>query len=245
MPKNSKFSKSTKAKRPSRRQNRSAPTHQGRTPGQVALYHVPLFPAVARQHGQLYYDRSMPLTTGATGNVTYLVFSANGMYDPDIIGTGHQPMGFDQMMSLYNHYTVVRSSITFTFVIDSPAGLPIRAAVGIFPSSAPSSNPLVFMENGLLVSHAYPGAVSANQAAAPSLTLNCDVARTFGRKSEKDVIYTTELSGDASNNPAEQTYFIFGAWQIYIDGATSTTLKVDVLMSYDAVYWEPKKEAIS
>jgi len=168
------------------------------------------------------------------------------MFDPDIISTGHQPMGFDQMMSLYNHYTVVRASITFTFNVSSQVtGLPYRAALGVFPSVSPASDPHIFMENGLLVSNSFSGNPTPNQFPLPSLTLNCDVAKIFGRKSDKDVIFTTELSGDASSNPAEQSYFIFGAWQIAIDGVHATTLDLDVLISYDAVYWEPRKESLS
>ncbi len=40
------------------------------------------------------------------------VFTANGLFDPDITGTGHQPRGFDQFMALYDKYVVVSSSIT-------------------------------------------------------------------------------------------------------------------------------------
>lgn len=33
-------------------------------------------------------------------------YAANGMYDPDLTGTGHQPLGYDQMATLYNDYRV-------------------------------------------------------------------------------------------------------------------------------------------
>ncbi len=47
-------------------------------------------------------------TTGAPA--TY-VFSCNGLYDPNITGTGHQPHGFDQLMQNYKNYQVLSSSI--------------------------------------------------------------------------------------------------------------------------------------
>jgi len=40
------------------------------------------------------------------------IFKANGCYDPNTSGTGHQPMGFDQWASFYNHYIVVGAKIT-------------------------------------------------------------------------------------------------------------------------------------
>ena len=43
-----------------------------------------------------------PSVGGCSGHT----FAANGLYDPDISGTGHQPMGFDQIAQLYLRYTV-------------------------------------------------------------------------------------------------------------------------------------------
>lgn len=34
-------------------------------------------------------------------------FQLNGLYDPDVTTTGHQPMGYDQFAALYEHYKVV------------------------------------------------------------------------------------------------------------------------------------------
>lgn len=38
-------------------------------------------------------------------------WAANNMYDPNVSGTGHQPMYFDQMCALYNHWTVIGAKI--------------------------------------------------------------------------------------------------------------------------------------
>jgi len=43
---------------------------------------------------------------------TYLEYALNGLYDPDITGTGGQPVGFDQYASLYKNYRVMASSIS-------------------------------------------------------------------------------------------------------------------------------------
>ncbi len=53
------------------------------------------------------YQTSGTLNPGVAGVAAIQVMTANGLYDPDITGVGHQPRGFDQIMALYNHYTVV------------------------------------------------------------------------------------------------------------------------------------------
>jgi len=40
------------------------------------------------------------------------VFGANNAFDPDYTGAGHQPNGFDQLMTMYEHYQVIGSKIT-------------------------------------------------------------------------------------------------------------------------------------
>lgn len=53
-------------------------------------------------------------TTGAgagAGTCTVRVFNAASLYDPDYSGTGHQPLGFDQIMPMYDHYVVLGAQI--------------------------------------------------------------------------------------------------------------------------------------
>jgi len=50
------------------------------------------------------------------------IFMANGMYDTDVSGTGHQPYGYDTLATQYNQWTVLRSKITVT-VYNNQSGL--------------------------------------------------------------------------------------------------------------------------
>lgn len=49
-----------------------------------------------------------------TTSLTAHRFGANGMFDPDDTGGGHQPLGFDQYAQFYNHYQVMGSRIKVT-----------------------------------------------------------------------------------------------------------------------------------
>lgn len=57
--------------------------------------------------------------TSTTGLIGQYIFRANSVFDPDLTGTGHQPMGFDQWVTLYNHYVVVGAKITIQCITDS------------------------------------------------------------------------------------------------------------------------------
>lgn len=48
---------------------------------------------------------------GAAGAMTVRIYNAGGLYDPDYSGTGHQPLGFDQIMPMYDHYVVLGATI--------------------------------------------------------------------------------------------------------------------------------------
>lgn len=53
--------------------------------------------------------------SSTTGTPSYYTFAGNSLYDPDITGVGHQPLGYDQWTPLYNKYTVFGSKIEVNF----------------------------------------------------------------------------------------------------------------------------------
>ena len=66
-----------------------------------------LGPLPMTQKAKFNYFNGFNLDVGAVGIPASYVFSANGLYDPNITGIGHQPRGFDQLMALYDHYVVI------------------------------------------------------------------------------------------------------------------------------------------
>lgn len=73
-------------------------------------------------------------TTGRTGSD--LAFRLNGMYDPYFPTGGHQPMGFDQMIALYNVYTVYKVEVQVRVVEVSTSGGKTFVAINQRPSTA-------------------------------------------------------------------------------------------------------------
>jgi len=56
----------------------------------------------------LTYTSEQKTVGGAIGGVVGIVheYALNGLYDPDLSGVGHQPMGFDQLSAMWKRYRV-------------------------------------------------------------------------------------------------------------------------------------------
>lgn len=92
------------------------------------------------------YAESITLTQGT---LTQYMFSATNLYDPNITGTGHQPMGFDQWGTFYNHWMVVGSKITVTATgKDSSDTGATTLCVFLSDDTTANTNPLTLIEEG-------------------------------------------------------------------------------------------------
>ena len=60
---------------------------------------------------RLRYVTKFTLTPEVNDVSVCKVFRANDLYDPDYSVGGHQPLGFDQLATLYDHFVVVGSKI--------------------------------------------------------------------------------------------------------------------------------------
>uniref|UniRef100_UPI004047BAAF hypothetical protein n=1 Tax=Flavobacterium sp. TaxID=239 RepID=UPI004047BAAF len=59
--------------------------------------------------------------TAAGGTVAGNTFAANGIFDPDITGVGHQPLYRDNFAAIYDQYAVLGSKIKVTFLSSAAA----------------------------------------------------------------------------------------------------------------------------
>ena len=68
-----------------------------------------------RAYAKHCYCETIALTSGTETNVTVYEFSANSLYDPNKTGTGHQPMGRDEVAGMYQNYHVAGGTIEVTY----------------------------------------------------------------------------------------------------------------------------------
>ncbi len=221
------------------RQNK-APTHNAPKALNELKGQTPLFPAHTTKKLP-YYELGFSLT-GTAGVITQYAFSANGLYDPNVTGTGHQPLGFDTMMLYYEQYTVLRSRITIRMV-----GNGSQAAV-VSLCLAPDTTALALpdvMENGLCTTHVVDGRGNGGYGTGTRigrLDLACDVAKYFGRRTAKELLDDPNLYGTVSSNPTEQVYFIVNMWG-FGTFSDNTNVICEATIEYIATFWEPRKVA--
>lgn len=215
-------------------QKKAATTATKGSTWKIAISKPPVFP-LANQYirNQLYYE-IIP-TVGTTSALPQQFFTANSVFDPYSSTGGHSAMGFDEMMRLYNHFCVFRSTISVTFQNSDVAEM-VRVGIALFPSN--STYPLQDMlENGLVKSTVLsPVGTGGN---VKTLTLDCDVKRYFGRSKYKDLMDDDELCGDVNTDPVEKVYF--GIFASNIVGLDTKNVGFDVMISYDTMYFEPRK----
>lgn len=183
----------------------------------------------------LRYSDYFQLNPGVAGSPGFYCFSLNGCYDPNITGVGHQPRGFDQLMTMYDHYTVIGATVE----------LYIHAA-----STAPTGGRVVSCVTDTATSiyttyddiWEYPTAkvtnVSAHDGGQASAhqVISVNPNEYLGRSKP---LADPQLKGSASSNPSEQCFLQLFAMDptelADIDGFACR-----VVITYTTILQEPK-----
>lgn len=141
----------------------------------------------------------------------YYIFRANSAYDPDFTGTGHQPMGFDEYMKLYDHYQVKWSSIKVTNMPTQSTGNATPIVWGVHISDSPTALAQMNNVNMLMEQrNTGPFRIGGLRDSTTNIRLNTirrsvNVRRFLGHKDP------SLLRGDAISNPSEDIYYTIWA----------------------------------
>lgn len=171
---------------------------------------------------------SMSWTTAGTGAV-YQNFGVNCLWDPWLAVGGQQPMYFDQLSAIYNHYVVTKSTIKATVVSNRVEGF--VAGIMIDDDSSPAVTDLNWLTQ-------QPSAVfltSHRDVEVTRLYKSWDASVAFGPNPTDN----PTLKGDPASNPTEtQAYIVFAR---PIDAtAPTTTFDLYVTMEFDTTWMELK-----
>jgi len=162
-------------------------------------------------------------------------FSANGLYDPETAIGGHQPLGYDQMMALYNHYIVKSSRITVAPAYAS-ADVPIQIALYIDDDTSIVSS---FDSAAERPGAKWQAAFIGDGATLPKLYHSWNAQKTFG----KYALGNDDLKGSVSANPLEESYYtvVINGSALFVSGVFTAIVKIE----YDVEWSELKTFAQS
>lgn len=205
-------------------------------------------PSPTRNLGTVTFGRGLPdkvlvthtyhtfITIGSTfGSTGNWFFRANGMYDPDFTGGGHQPLYFDQLSAIYNHFRVIKSNMKLRL------------------TSRGTGNPV--MVTGVMLNDDTSGTINGEtlceQKRARSMTLAQGTNDNTYRLSERFSAYSTfgkesmgndSLIGSGANDPSELTFFQIFCYSPLLG---SGTIDLEVTIDYTALWTEIKDMAAS
>lgn len=165
------------------------------------------------------------------------VFRLNSLYDPDLSGGGHQPLGFDQLSPLYTFYTVIgcRARVTMTNTDpDHPYNLYVfpSTSSGSLDSDAQLS---VMTERGLARWCQLTPAGAGGST--KTLTMNWSAKKFYGKSPFDSKDYTSIMN----NNPSSGAFLHVAAQPLNAPPTVNPNAIVgSIVLEYIAILTEPK-----
>lgn len=178
------------------------------------------------------YSGANRITTAAGGLGTWK-FAANGLYDPDITYGGHQPMYFDQLGAMYNHYCVVRSKIMFTIVpvVASAGCQSVKACLYLCDDTTAASSMDQAIEKPRSV-WTHISHLSNTFGPQNRMSLTWNQSKIFGG----DPLADPSLQGNTSSNPSEMSYFMLTFQDAVAAGVAA--LDITVVAEFTTIWTE-------
>jgi len=177
--------------------------------------------------------------TSTSGVIQKYLYSANGMYDPNITGTGHQPTYFDQMSALYNHYTVIGSKIKVR--VTPVATNEDVSYVGMYLDDDTTTTNIIDTSTLGEATKGTVRQIPPNSNNSYYFSGKWSAKKTFGGS----ILGNDNLQGNIAANPTEQSYWVLASQAGGGLAAVDTSVQCYIEISYIAVWEELKQVAQS
>jgi len=167
----------------------------------------------------------------AIGSVGVHTFAANGLYDPNITGGGHQPVGFDQFTAFYNHYEVLGAKIQFTIHPSQESG-GFNFGIKLDDNDGLTGVLNTVMEGNMTVFKSVPGPYTSDKG------FTC-ISSYSAKKFFGDKCGQRDTWGTVAANPVDLAYFM--CWISPLTGLQDLgSIPCTVLVEYIVKWHEPK-----
>ena len=183
-----------------------------------------------------YVDVQQALDAGAGGIAVSHVYNLTSLFDPDFTGIGHQPIGFDQIMPMYDHYTVIGARARLNLINTDPDNSQL-VALQLKDSTVVTTNLPEIIENGMTRYQLLSPAGGSRDTT--TMTYNFSSKKFFG-KSPMD---GDKYQGTQTSSPLEGAFL-----HVIVDPQTSanvSSVKYTITIEFIAILSEPKQLAQS
>lgn len=181
----------------------------------------------------LKYVQTVTLDAGASGVPAQYNFRANSIYDPDLTGTGGQPMGRDQFEIIYDHYTVIgaRMKVKFFTTGDYKQNVAMWVGGRLQDAASTYSNlPYLLEQPGTKGKMMMTGTYDGRQTT--DLTLKYSPKKMF-KLGKGSVVGNTRICAQQGANPVEDA--IFSIIAVQPDGSTVDPVPISALVQIEYI----------
>jgi len=183
---------------------------------------------------KLRYVTRITIAPGVGGAAGNHFFKANGMFDPDSTGVGHQPLGFDQYMSMYDHFKVLKSKCTISSVTGNTDanGNSIIYALSLDDDATTNTNIENMIEQGLT---AYSIQNSGASSYHTQLVKSFDL-KLFNNSQQN----ASTVIGDIASDPFDTAFYNVSVASLSPSATPLATCIFLVVIDYTAAFTERK-----
>lgn len=179
----------------------------------------------------------------AQGNLNFATsykYRLNGIYDPNFTGIGHQPMGYDELSSIYKKATVVGARITVAFITDStePCVCGIRVIEGTEAAIVDKKKAIENGDSKWRYMNTNDGGRNIQK-----FSKRVNVKKHFGLA---NIVGNDDFTLGINQNPATDVQLLAELWVAPVDPAQAHgAVLADITIEYAVVFTEPKDLALS
>ncbi len=214
-----------RGKRSASRRNAAQSKETHRPP--IVKYSPNVFGFPQRLMTKLRYCDTFPITStlGAQGLQSY---RWNSTFDPDMTGTGHQPLYRDTYAGIYDHYAVVRARATVR-ILNAVTTVPFLVGIVTDDDGTPSASANTISE----MSTAQTRLISPLSGSMSNVTLTAtwDCVKVLGIDPYTSQTYKTAVG---SNPTEDSTLSIF----CYTTDGSTNSIVFQIVLEQDVLWTE-------
>jgi hypothetical protein len=170
--------------------------------------------------------------SGTSGVLNKHTWSCNNIYDPDVTGTGGQPLGHDEWSAFYTDYVVESADIEVTFLPGSGQTVPVILGVRVEAADTSWTSYDRLVENG---DDQYLVLNPTTAVLQQKRRMHFDAKKFFNLGDVHD--NKSRIGATFGAGPSDQAYFC--VWGQAIDAAATWAAHVHVKITYNVIVSQP------